>query len=105
MSDLDLDAVSIKVLNAAYKDDLHEAEYNELIHRRNCSEPNEVDQFLRRENLIQRKTICAISDGEGGFSRVHYMYVITRRGRAVVEQQRLGWFASLVKAILSLLSP
>lgn len=102
---LELDSVAWKVLKAAYKGELDEAEYSELIGRKNWLEPNEVDEYLISEKLIDRICICAIPDGEGGFVRRHYKYAISRRGRAVVEQRRKGFLSSLAKALVSLLKP
>lgn len=77
----------------------------------NTNHPNEIDIFLRTNNLISVH-IDGEPDGEGGYrpETVVRTYSIKRYGRAVVEQQAshrsssaLGWMKDLIQTILSFL--
>lgn len=83
----ELDRISVKVLKKLYRSDLTGAELDGIVGWNNRSQPNEIESFLRAEQLV---TVCTdgMPDGEGGYvpETVKRRYSITRRGRAVVEQ-------------------
>lgn len=85
--DAELDRISVKVLKKLYRSDLTGAELDEIVGWNNRSQPNEIESFLRAEQLV---TVCTdgMPDSEGGYvpETVTRRYSITRRGRAVVEQ-------------------
>lgn len=87
--DLELDKLSVKVLDALYKKDLTGDKIAEMIGWLDQSQPNEIISYLRRESLISVK-ISGEPDGEGGYidETVTHTYSITRRGRAFIEAER-----------------
>lgn len=84
----ELGAKSLKVLKKLSKGPLSEKDYKSLIGWMDGSQSNEIDSFLRKNNLVKYVIIDGIKDGAGGYidDTVVRRYEITRNGRAEVER-------------------
>lgn len=102
MSNIEMDAISIKVLKEAAKAPLSQSKYDTLIGYTDKSQPNDVDAFLRAEKLIDRRLVYGIRDAEGGYSVAIYEYSISRRGKAVLAQLRKEAGMNLAQVLANL---
>ena len=87
--DINFDRTSKKVLEKLYRADLSGDEFSRIVGWYDRSQPNEIERFLRAEQLI---TVCTegVPDGAGGYipETVTRGYAITRHGRAAVGEIR-----------------
>lgn len=102
----ELDAKSIKILKKLYKKPLSDVEYKDLIGWTDDSQLNEVDSFLRKNNLIKSVVIDGVEDGAGGYidGTVVRRYEITIDGKAEVEHLGRDQKNFLLRLLDSLLS-
>lgn len=98
--DIDFDRNSKKVLKKLYRSDLSADEFSRIVGWYDWSQPNEIERFLRSEQLITVHTE-GVPNGAGGYipETVTRRYTITRRGRAAVEQLRQNRGETLLRIL------
>lgn len=96
----ELDRISAKALKKLYRSDLTGVEFDGIVGWNDRSQTNEIESFLRAEQLITVHT-NGEPDGEGGYipETVTRRYSITRRGRAVVEQLKRNQANTLLRIL------
>lgn len=84
---MDFDKTTQKVLFALYRQTLPDYKYCKLIGWDDMSQPNPIDQLLRRNKLVSVQ-IIGEPDGECGYipESVSRYYSLTLDGRAAVEK-------------------
>lgn len=102
------DKISLKILKKLYKSPISEKEYKAVLGWIEKDQFNDVDSFLRKNNLVKYVIIDGIKDGAGGYidDTVVRRYEITRNGRAEVErlaQDRRNLLLRLLDTLLSFL--
>lgn len=103
---MELDKISLKALRKLYKAPMTEEEYKAVLGWTEKNQFNEVDSFLRKNELVKSIIIDGVKDGAGGYidGTVVRRFEITRSGRAEVEHLGRDQKNFLLRLLDSLLS-
>ena len=87
---MELDKISLKALRKLYRAPMTEEEYKAVLGWTEKNQFNEVDSFLRKNELVKSIIIDGVKDGAGGYidGTVVRRFEITRSGRAALEQSQ-----------------